>query len=106
EYVKNLKTINKGLLVNNIRVDRVFMTRNQDGSNCELIESTTYMLNFMEFLSVGMRFGDFDEELVKKTMKSMMLRLYNICEPYISDSQLTNKSTLENFTAVCLKWSA
>jgi len=39
------------------------------------IESINYLLNYYEFLALGARMGDLDEELLRQTLRSPFLRL-------------------------------
>ena len=41
------------------------------------------ILNHYEFVSAGLRNGDFDEKLIKDSEKSTYLSLYTCCEKYI-----------------------
>ncbi|WP_428687842.1 DUF4760 domain-containing protein [Roseibium sp.] len=54
-----------------------------NGENEELRAHFRDILNHYEFVSAGMRNGDFDERLLKDSEKSTYIALYKCCEPYI-----------------------
>ena len=54
-----------------------------DGSEEELRVNFRDILNHYEFVSAGLRNGDFDEKLIKDSERSTYINLYKCCEKYI-----------------------
>lgn len=53
------------------------------GENEDLRICFRDILNHYEFVSAGLRNGDFDEKLVKDSERGTYILLYKCCEPYI-----------------------
>ena len=77
-----------------------------NGENEELRAHFRDILNHYEFVSAGMRNGDFDEKLLKDSEKSTYLSLYRCCEPYIWGLRNNRQrmSIYEHLEWVHLRW--
>lgn len=42
-----------------------------------------YLLNYFEFIAVGIRYGDLDEVLLKNTLRSILCSVYEAAEPLV-----------------------
>lgn len=63
-----------------------------------------YMLNYCEFIAVGIRFGDLDEHLMLNTFGSMLKTNYEFFEEMIKEKQKTKASHFEHMTALYQRW--
>ncbi|TCM62298.1 uncharacterized protein DUF4760 [Acinetobacter calcoaceticus] len=79
----------------------------QDIEECTQLERNAifYQLNYFEFISVGVRYGDLDENLIKNTLKSIMRTNYTFFEEVIKDKQSKNPTLYEHLTALNSRWS-
>ncbi|MDC5071852.1 DUF4760 domain-containing protein [Acinetobacter baumannii] len=64
-----------------------------------------YLLNYLEFVSTGIRFGDLDETLMKNMMKTIINTNYTFFEEIIKDKQITLPTVYEHLTALQKRWS-
>lgn len=103
EYIKH-STIVNNLLFNDsdLKITIDFM-RNDATPEQEI--AISYVLNYVEFVSAGLRCGDFDNQLLKMTLKGIFRNLYARCEPYITESQKQNPQCLIHFQHVCKYWA-
>ncbi len=67
-------------------------------------ESLTYILNFFEFISAGIRYGDLDENLMQGTMRGILIRLYQISHVLISEFRATDTRRFEHIVALHNRW--
>ncbi|ONG41582.1 hypothetical protein BKE30_03900 [Alkanindiges hydrocarboniclasticus] len=67
-------------------------------------QSANYMLNYFEFIAAGIRCGDLDEELIKRTLKSIILTNYDFYKEVIDEKQKTNRTSLENLSCLVERW--
>lgn len=75
-----------------------------DAENKATKESIRYILNYLEFVSVGIRLGDLDETLVKETQKGMFKYAFTACESFIMEKNKKNKTTYQHLIATIEKW--
>ncbi|MEX5426457.1 DUF4760 domain-containing protein [Acinetobacter radioresistens] len=70
----------------------------------ELKESVRFILNYLEFVSVGIRLGDLDESLVKESQRGMFQFAFTACEDFILERNKINKTTYQHLIATIEKW--
>ena len=68
--------------------------------------SITYLLNYYEFIAIGIRYNEFDEEIAKKMMCSQILKTYISFEPLINYFKSQKDSYFENFTKLYSRWKS
>ncbi|NDX01671.1 DUF4760 domain-containing protein [Acinetobacter baumannii] len=68
-------------------------------------DSIRYILNYLEFVSAGIRQGDLDEDLVRAAQGGMFISTYKMCEPYILELNKKNKTTFEHLISIVKRWS-
>lgn len=68
--------------------------------------SITYLLNYYEFIAIGIRYNEFDEEIAKKMMCSQILKTYITFEPLINYFKSQKNSYFENFTKLYSRWKS
>ncbi|NOR31752.1 MAG: DUF4760 domain-containing protein [Sulfitobacter sp.] len=64
----------------------------------------TTLLNYYEFLAVGIIEGDLDEDMLKKTLRSIMCNLVDDSRHLIAGMQQVNPNTYEHLTALYGQW--
>lgn len=69
------------------------------------VDSIHYLLNYIEFVAVGIRFGDLDEKLMKNMMKSIVSANYNFFELIIKEKQIKTPTVYEHLTALNARWN-
>lgn len=107
EYARNLKV-----------TTRLFThQRSINGDNCSLIledyaklkpkqlDAVHYMLNYFEFIAVGIRCGDLDELFMKQSLRSIILTNYKFYKLIIEERQKKVPSALENLVALSKRWT-
>lgn len=64
--------------------DKVQLTREKFNSlEDEEKSAVTYLLNFLEFVAIGIRHNNLDEDLIKSSFKSILKANYNLFQPVI-----------------------
>lgn len=65
-----------------------------------------YVLNFYEYLSVGIIHKVYDEQVLKESMYSTLVRTFERCQPYINQirQQTGSNTAYTNFESLALKW--
>ena len=74
------------------------LAASQSDEDRAAVRSLRYLLNYFEFISVGVLDGELDERIVAKTLRGNLLDVYNHAASYITDLQKSNPRTLENFS--------
>lgn len=64
-----------------------------------------YLLNYLEFVAVGIRFGDLDENLMKNMMKSIINTNFNFFGEIIVEKQKKSSTVYEHLTALYKRWN-
>jgi hypothetical protein len=106
EYSRNLKITTK-----------IFTAQRQsNGDNCNLsvvdyqalnadqLDSVHYMLNYFEFIAVGIRCGDLDELYMRQTLRSIILTNYKFYKLIIEERQKRTPSSFENLVTLANRW--
>lgn len=103
EYMKHTEVVNRLL---NGDSDLIITYNYIKSNKGDIANAFSYTLNYVEFLSAGLRCGDFDNLLLKMTMKGIFKNLYQRCEPFIDELRTKNSNSLEHFVAVCEFWTS
>lgn len=64
-----------------------------------------YLLNYFEFISVGIRFGDLDEKLMKNSLRTIIKNNYEFFEDVIKQKQQNSPSLYEHLTSLKKRWN-
>jgi hypothetical protein len=64
----------------------------------------TTLLNYYEFLAVGITEGDLDEDMLKKTLRSIMCNLVDDSRYLIAGMQMVNPNTYEHLSNLYGEW--
>lgn len=79
-------------------VNRLSLTgRPEDG---KALQGLRYLLNYFEFIAVGISEGELDERIVARTLRGNITYVHDAAATYIHDLQATNARTLEHFSAL------
>lgn len=103
EYMKHAAIVNNLLDDDDNLIINLEFLKTADS---DIKNSLTYTLNYVEFLSAGLRCGDFDNLLLKMTMKGIFKNLYSRCKPLLDELRLKNANSMEHFVVVCEYWIA
>lgn len=96
-----LTAFNKVLLGR--RIDSALVARLEasgDEDDRRALQGLRYLLNFCEFISVGVLEGELDERIVAKTLRGTLTYVHDHSSLYIGDLQRKNARTLEHFTTL------
>ena len=64
-----------------------------------------YILNYYEFIAIGLRYNEFDEQIVKSMMRSQILKTYITFEEVINYSHQESLTYFEHFIALHQRWN-
>lgn len=67
-------------------------------------EALQMLLNYYEFLAVGLSEGDLDEAMLQKTIRGIMCNLVDDARELIADLRANNNKTFENLIPLYEKW--
>jgi hypothetical protein len=98
-FTDALRGFNKYLrmrLINRSFVDQFAMSA--DDNERLAIQGLRYLLNYFEFISVGVLEGELDERIVDRTLRGNLVDIYDLSAPYIMELQRENPRTLQHFT--------
>lgn len=68
------------------------------------LNSLRYILNYIEFISIGIKYGDLHESLLKSSLRGIVLNAYKFSEVYIRHSQKINIRAYENLMWLRNRW--
>lgn len=68
------------------------------------LNSLRYILNYIEFISIGIRYGDLHESLLKSSLRGIVLNAFRFSEAYIKHSQKANTKAYENLVWLRNRW--
>lgn len=86
QYQGQAKVINQSFFAPGMpKTDPVLLEvlLSSEEKNREALEAVNYVLNYFEFCAVGIRYGDLDENLMRQTMRGIILRLCSRMMLYI-----------------------
>lgn len=81
-----------------------------EGANPKDVEALQYILNYLEFVAVGIRQGELDEALMKQTLRGIVVNVRDFAKPYIafqrgvSDGKVERPKYLEHFLWLDARW--
>lgn len=70
----------------------------------DLQDSINYMLNFFEFIAVGIRCGDLDEKLLHSSLKGIINTNYEFYKIIIETKQIDHPLALSNLVCLVERW--
>jgi len=71
-----------------------------DSAKKEGVQGLRYLVNYFEFIAVGIISGELDERIIARTLRGNLIYVYDRCAKYIYEVQGDNPRTLENFTTI------
>lgn len=72
------------------------ISTNESQEAIDALQALRYILNWFEFIAVGVSLGDLDIEIVTKTIRSNLILYTDRCLPYITEVRRTQPRVLEN----------
>ena len=110
-YMQHALCINKKFFPpNELTYDHIEMDFFNDEANVEIIQSVAYILNYFEFLSAAVRYGDLDETLLRSAVGGMLIRFYERMMLFIKfqrgdDGRVAlHPRQLEHYTWLFKRW--
>lgn len=94
-----LTAFNKVLLGR--RIDSTLVARLQasdDDDDRRALQGLRYLLNFCEFIAVGVLEGELDARIIGKTLRGTLTYVHDHSQLYIGDLQRTDPGALEHFS--------
>jgi hypothetical protein len=77
-----------------------------DGGKMEAMEAVKYFLNYYEFVAIGVRTGDLDEEYLYNSLAVIVPNLCSMCAAYIDHSRKTRgKGVYEHLIWLRDRWA-
>lgn len=70
----------------------------------EKLEALRYVLNYFEFISVGIRHGDLHEGLLKGSLRGMLCSVYEVAEEFVKDKRNSNPKAWEHLDWTYRRW--
>ena len=64
-----------------------------------------YILNYYEFIAVAVKYNELDEDIVKRMMRSQVLKTHATFKEVISELRLESDTLFENFIELDKRWS-
>lgn len=102
DALRGFNEVFKGVAINEATV--AALANDPDPEKRKAVQGLRYLVNYFEFIAVGVLEGEIDEKIVAKTLRGNLIYIYDRCATYIIDLQRTNPRTLENFTALRLHY--
>lgn len=75
-----------------------------DATKADGIRAMKYMLNYHEFIAVGIRSGDLDHDVVKNSLRGIIVSLYDQARVYIEPKRAADKRKFEHLAWLYEKW--
>jgi hypothetical protein len=77
-----------------------------DAAKIDAIEAVKYFLNYYEFIAIGIRTGDLDEDFLFLSLGGIVPNLWKLGENYIEFARKKHGSVFENLEWLKNKWRA
>ncbi|MDF2416036.1 DUF4760 domain-containing protein [Acinetobacter beijerinckii] len=92
-------------------VEKLKQTRNNKNSLIEFKKLNVqekldlrYVLNFYEYIAIGIKNNEFDEFLLRQMMKSQLINTHTYFEHYIEYLRNEQPTALNNFSELAIRW--
>jgi hypothetical protein len=76
----------------------------RDPDAYEKMEALRYVLNYFEFISVGVLHGDLHEPLLKATLRGMLCRMFVVAKVHVEFQRKEAPKVYENFELIYHRW--
>lgn len=103
-YMQRADVINSKLFAPGMPLGPLPLSYWEDPENSDIWLSVEYVLNYFEFLAVGIRHGDLDEPVLRNTLRGIVVRLFDRASPLIESSKLQNPRSKEHLTWLYDAW--
>ncbi len=68
-------------------------------------QTIDYILNYIEFMAVGIRHGDLHEQVLRDSMRGIVIRFVGTTQDYIDDLRRDAPRTFQNLLWLYERWS-
>ncbi|MBJ8434183.1 DUF4760 domain-containing protein [Acinetobacter pittii] len=105
EFMKNANNL-QGYLESRTLITKELLDNLNDQKKNEIFlkDSVRYILNYLEFVSAGIRNGDLDELLIKSAQRGMFLQTYRLCQPFIDEINKEQETAFEHYKIIVKRW--
>ena len=102
-YMENAKALNKGFFGRHGELIPLTAEEVINPPPEVNLQALNYMLNYFEFISVGIRYGDLDESVMKDSLRGIVCSIYCVSEQYIQArrSDIKNSSASRTYEHLC-----
>lgn len=69
------------------------------------LECLRYILNYFEFIAVGIRYGDLHEGLLKSSLRGMLCKTYEVADAYVKHLRTDNPKVYEHLEWLYKRWN-
>ncbi|MTD34002.1 DUF4760 domain-containing protein [Paludibacterium denitrificans] len=85
KYMENVEMLNKCFMTASGKTRKMSLEliASEDTNDKEKVAAVRYILNYLEFIAIGIKNGDLDEMLMKSSLRSILIGVYDISEPFI-----------------------
>jgi len=77
-----------------------------DSAKIEAIEALKYFLNYYEFIAIGIRTGDLDEEFLRMSLRHIVINLCRMGDLYIQFCRSGDENVYKNLLWLRDRWAA
>lgn len=88
-YMSQTRLVNARYFTPSGAIYRLGEDEARSGAPEAQIPALRYLLNYFEFIAVGIRYGDLDETLMKQTFRGILCGVYEAAEPLIRQRRTT-----------------
>jgi hypothetical protein len=110
-YMEHANRLNKEFFPQDkLAFDHVPLKYFRDQANEDVVKSVSYLLNYFEFLSAAVRYGDLDETLLRGSLGGIIGRFYELTMLFIKSQRGDDGSVvlyprqLEHYTWLYKRW--
>lgn len=85
----------------------IYLVRDDAGINPveeDCLPELTYVINYLEFISSAIRYGDLDEGLMKESLRGLLCNLFECAHPYIQHLRNSGATSYNPLLFEHLEW--
>jgi hypothetical protein len=110
-YMEHANRLNENFFPQEtLAFDNVPLAYFRDAKNKDVVKSVAYLLNYLEFLSAAVRYGDLDETLLRGSLGGIIIRFYELTTLFIKSQRgddgitVAHPRQLEHYTWLYKRW--
>ena len=83
-----------------VTMERLFELRSMGVEDARNAEAVNYVLNYFEFICAGVLSGDLDADIIRNSIRGILIYYYDKCEPFIRFANASNRKAFESLIKV------